>query len=106
MGLWELLNFVEFERWYASAGTSHPIPYLLILVISICSLITGLVLVMRRARGLVLPATVMAFALVALGLFFVVSVDSGWGFFYFLESACVIVPVALIAGIGLRHAAP
>jgi hypothetical protein len=105
MGLWELLSFFEFERWYASERTGHPIPYVLVLVTSNGSIITGLVLVPRRTRGAVLQATVMAFALVAIVL--LLGVGRQWqGFFYFLESAYVITPVALIAGIGLRHSKP
>lgn len=104
MAAWELLNFYSLMRWSSEVPNSIDVGYLLMLALGISSLVAGILLLAKRhRRTLALPVMVLVAAAIALPLFFIASVQTGWGFFYFLESACLIVPVLIIMSIGLRH---
>lgn len=98
-----MLNFDPL-MWSNEDVNSIDIGHLLILIFGVSSLVAGiLLLAKRRRRTVALPVMVLVFGAIALPLFFIASVQTGWGFYYFLESACVIVPVLIIMSIGLRH---
>ncbi|MGY4543658.1 uncharacterized membrane protein YhaH (DUF805 family) [Arthrobacter sp. UYNi723] len=113
MSSWELLNFWALVAAYdISPIPVGPFLYFFILLVSLGSLTSGfLVLVRKKHPGRKLAALVAGFAVLGLVLFFLASLPSasGWGFFYFLEGACIIVPVLILITIAMRrpkHVAP
>lgn len=113
MSGWELLNFMALVMDYdVSPIAIGPFLYLFILLVSSGSLISGILVLARQKRpGRKLGAAVTWFAALGLFLFFLASLPaaSGWGFFYFLETACVIAPVLVLMTMAMRrpkHEAP